>query len=91
MTGEEAQRYSGAAVYPLKDYSGRVPPNAVDLEVGILGGILIDPEAISVGASLLKPDAFYLPKHPRDFSCDVYTVCERNGGGPLHGGGTVKG
>ena len=46
-----------------KDYSGRVPPNAVDLEVGILGGILIDPEAISVGASLLKPDAFYLPKH----------------------------
>lgn len=63
MTGEEAQRYSGAAVYPLKDYSGRVPPNAVDLEVAILGGILIDPEAISVGASLLKPDAFYLPKH----------------------------
>ena len=67
MNGEAPQRAGETQVYSLKDYSGRVPPQAGDLEQSVLGAILIDPGAISVAVSLLKPNAFYLPKHAMIF------------------------
>ncbi|MXZ58179.1 MAG: replicative DNA helicase [Rhodothermaceae bacterium] len=62
----EAQQQQ-SNVYSLNDYSGRVPPQAVELEECVLGACLIDPDGISVAASLLTPDSFYLPKHSMIF------------------------
>jgi replicative DNA helicase len=43
--------------------SDRLPPQNVDAEESILGGILLDPEAISRVNDLLKPEAFYITAH----------------------------
>lgn len=44
-------------------YSDRLPPQNIDAEEAILGGILLDPEAIGRVAELLSPDAFYISAH----------------------------
>lgn len=43
--------------------SDRLPPQNVEAEESILGGILLDPEAIGRVADLVRPDAFYLSAH----------------------------
>jgi len=40
-----------------------LPPQNVDAEESILGGILLDPEAIGRVADLLRPETFYLSAH----------------------------
>ena len=44
-------------------YSDRLPPQNIDAEEAILGGILLDPEAIGRVAELLRPEAFYISTH----------------------------
>uniref|UniRef100_B8HS23 Replicative DNA helicase n=1 Tax=Cyanothece sp. (strain PCC 7425 / ATCC 29141) TaxID=395961 RepID=B8HS23_CYAP4 len=41
----------------------RLPPQNVEAEEAILGGILLDPEAIGRVADILRPEAFYLSAH----------------------------
>lgn len=43
--------------------SDRLPPQNVEAEESILGGILLDPEAIGRVADLIRPEAFYLSAH----------------------------
>ncbi len=43
--------------------SERLPPQNVEAEESILGGILLDPEAIGRVADLLRPETFYLSAH----------------------------
>jgi replicative DNA helicase len=40
-----------------------IPPQNIEIEEAILGGILLDPEAISRVAEKLIPEAFYTPTH----------------------------
>lgn len=47
----------------FQTYSDRLPPQNIDAEEAILGGILLDPEAISRVADLVRPEAFYLTAH----------------------------
>ena len=49
----------------------KLPPQAIEMEEAILGGIFLDPFAIARVASTLSPDAFYLPKHQ-----EIYRVCQ---------------
>ncbi|NDJ17547.1 replicative DNA helicase [Myxacorys almedinensis] len=49
---------------PIND---RVPPQNIDAEEAILGGILLDPDAIARILDLLKPEAFYLSAHQEMF------------------------
>ncbi|MDY7021148.1 MAG: replicative DNA helicase [Cyanobacteriota bacterium] len=43
--------------------SDRLPPQNIEAEEAILGGILLDPEAISRVAELLVPTSFAIPAH----------------------------
>jgi replicative DNA helicase len=45
---------------PIND---RTPPQNIDAEEAILGGILLDPEAIGRVLDILRPEAFYLSAH----------------------------
>ena len=45
------------------DSIGNTPPSNVEAEEAILGGILLDPEAMGRVIDLLRPDAFYLNAH----------------------------
>ena len=43
--------------------SGLVPPQNIQAEESVLGGILLDPDAIGRIADLLRPEAFYINAH----------------------------
>ena len=45
------------------DASGLIPPQNIQAEESVLGGILLDPDAIGIIADLLKPEAFYINAH----------------------------
>jgi replicative DNA helicase len=47
----------------FKSFNDRLPPQNMDAEEAILGGILMDPEAISRITDILRPEAFYLSAH----------------------------
>ena len=47
----------------FQPYSDRLPPQNVEAEEAILGGILLDPEAIGRVMEILNPDAFYISAH----------------------------
>ncbi|NDG74326.1 MAG: replicative DNA helicase, partial [Synechococcaceae bacterium WB8_1B_136] len=40
-----------------------VPPQNLEAEEAVLGGILLDPDAIGRVADVLQPEAFYLSAH----------------------------
>src|SRR5690625_7850807 len=74
--------------------SGRVPPQAVDVEESVLGAMLIEREAATIALQLLQPDDFYKPAHKHIFETlfdhyeggnplDILTV-EREHGGKNH-------
>lgn len=48
----------------------RLPPQNIEIEENILGGILLDPDAIHRVKSRLKPEHFYLPVHKQ-----IYKAC----------------
>lgn len=43
--------------------SGRIPPQAIEVEEAILGSMLIEPEATTIALNLLKKEDFYKPAH----------------------------
>lgn len=47
----------------FQSFSDRLPPQNIEAEEAILGGILLDPESISRVMELLTPDAFYISVH----------------------------
>ena len=47
----------------FETFGDRLPPQNIDAEESILGGILLDPEAIGRVADILTADAFYLSAH----------------------------
>ncbi len=88
MQSEEARPFSSVPVHNLHDHTGRVPPQAVDVEEHILSAMLLDPDAVTIATAILTPDVFYVPKHEAIFLAlcdlseksqptDVITVAER--------------
>ena len=49
----------------VHEQSGRVPPQAVDVEKSVLGAMLIEREAIPQAIEVLPSEAFYSNKHQR--------------------------
>jgi replicative DNA helicase len=47
----------------FESVSDRLPPQNVEAEEAILGGILLDPEAIGRVMEILSPEAFYIATH----------------------------
>lgn len=88
MQSEAISSWSSILVENLQDSSGRVPPQAVDVERYVLGATLIDPEAVSIATEILPADAFYFPKHKKIYQAlldlsakgqpiDIITVAEQ--------------
>lgn len=88
MQSEAISSWGSILVQNLQDSSGRVPPQAVDVERYVLGATLIDPEAVSIATEILPADAFYFPKHKKIYQAlldlsakgqpiDIITVAEQ--------------
>lgn len=58
---------AASAVAPA-DILRQIPPNSVEAEQAVLGGILIKPEALNSLVGSISSDDFYLPAHREIFS-----------------------
>lgn len=56
---------------------GKVPPQAKDLEVVILGGLMLDTNAVYVGMAKLFPEIFYVEAHQKIFQA-IQQLYDRN-------------
>lgn len=50
---------------------GKLPPQAIDIEIAVLGSIMIERNAINEVISVLKPDMFYKESHKHIFKSIV--------------------
>ena len=83
---EESQRYPlekmtrssrrQAPIHDLHEKSGRVPPQAVDVEKSVLGATLIERKAIPKAIEILQPTSFYARKHQRIYEA-IQSLFER--------------
>ncbi|MDA0986188.1 MAG: replicative DNA helicase [Bacteroidetes bacterium] len=51
----------------ISNLEGRIPPQATDIEMAVLGAMLIEKEAITKTIDLLDSDSFYKPAHQKIF------------------------
>ncbi len=88
MQSEAISPRGPVLVQNLQDSSGRIPPQAVEVEKYVLGAALNDPEAVSIATEILPVDSFYLPKHQKIYQAlldlsakgqpiDIITVSEQ--------------
>lgn len=61
----------------IEQSSGRVPPQAMDVEMSVLGAMLMEKEAISRALEILDETAFYKPAHVEIFKA-IINLFERN-------------
>ena len=76
MRGRQSSRRRARAE-AIHKKSGRVPPQAVDVEKAVLGAMLIEEEAIPQAIEVLPPDAFYDSKH-QDIYVAILSLFERD-------------
>lgn len=60
-----------------EDTTGRMPPQAIDAEMAVLGSIMIDREAVGRAIELLDESCFYKDAHRKIFT-SVLDLYERN-------------
>lgn len=61
----------------IEQSSGRVPPQAMDVEMSVLGAMLLEKEAISRSLEILDETAFYKPAHIEIFKA-IISLFEKN-------------
>jgi replicative DNA helicase len=66
-----------AMTQPTELSSARIPPQAVDVELAVLGAMLIEKEAIAKVLDILDASAFYKPAHQKVYEAMV-TLFERS-------------
>ena len=54
----------------------RIPPQAIDAEMAVLGAMLLDGEAVEDALEILKPEHFYKEAHQKIFAA-MQTLVER--------------
>ncbi len=73
----EVRRISVEDRFEAEPASGRVPPQAVDIEAAVLGAMLLDKSAIAKVIEVLTDDAFYKEAHRNIFQA-IITLFERS-------------
>jgi len=73
MRGRQSDRRRAEA-QKVHEQSGRVPPQATDVEKSVLGAMLIEREAIPQAIEVLPPEAFYSAKHQKIYGaiCSLF-------------------
>lgn len=54
-------------INPIEWSYAKIPPQARELEVAVLGAIMIEKRAYDIVAEILKPESFYIDAHQRIF------------------------
>jgi replicative DNA helicase len=59
------------------DELGKVPPQALDAERAVLGGMLLEPEAATKAIEVVSPEDFYRPAHGKIFKAMITLFMRR--------------
>jgi replicative DNA helicase len=51
--------------------AGRIPPHSLEAEIAVLGGILLEPQALASALEILQPECFYKAAHRWIFQAAV--------------------
>ena len=62
-TPKRKTRSRQAAAAPLVNEYGHLQPQALELEVAVLGALMVDSDAIGRLGDMLKPESFYDKRH----------------------------
>ena len=77
---EETRSLQGKKVDKARIISlekGKIPPQAIDLEIAVLGAMMIDKKGIDDVIDILHPDAFYDKKHQEIYAA-IYTLFQNS-------------
>jgi replicative DNA helicase len=66
MAGTNQRKNNTGKIMPVGEL-GKMPPQAVDLEEAVLGGVMIEKDAIIAVMDILSPDSFYKDAHRKIF------------------------
>ncbi len=55
----------------IKEYGGKLPPQAVDIEQAVLGALMLEKDALTTVIDILKPESFYRDSHSKIFEAIV--------------------
>ena len=66
------KRAVSTALTPVNE-TGKIPPQAVDLEEAVLGALMIEKNAVNEVIDILKPESFYKDNHQLIFVFGHYT------------------
>lgn len=61
----------------IEAYENKVPPQNLDLEMKVIGSLLLNTKMIDVATSILNPNHFYSDSHQKIFKC-IIDLSERN-------------
>ncbi len=58
--------------------TGKLQPQAIDLEEAVLGALMLEKNAITIVADILKPESFYKPSHVQIFQVikDLFSTAQ---------------
>ena len=71
----QGQKVDKARIISLE--KGKIPPQALDLEIAVLGAMMIDKKGIDDVIDILHPDAFYDKKHQEIYAA-IYTLFQNS-------------
>lgn len=69
LNNERKNRKKGSVDISTMVY-GKIPPQARDMEMAVLGAVMLDRQAYDVVSEILSADCFYVDAHQR-----IFTVC----------------
>src|SRR5215217_3159835 len=69
--GNSARKTVGTRTPGIEQTFSKLPPQAVDLEEAVLGALMIEKDALTAVADILKPDSFYKEAHQRIYSAII--------------------
>lgn len=67
----QGRKPMGARTPGIEQTFSKLPPQAVDLEEAVLGALMIEKDALTAVADILRPDSFYKEAHVRIYTAII--------------------
>ena len=88
MAKQTTRTYKKKSVYDINEQLGKLPPQAIDIEMDVLGALMLERGKDIVVLDILQPDSFYKSEHQKIFKAisdlsvnyqpiDYHTIIEK--------------
>ncbi|MCE6992196.1 replicative DNA helicase [Dyadobacter sp. CY323] len=70
-SGNNQKKQFGSRTPAIEQNFSKLPPQAIDLEEAVLGALMIEKDALTAVADILRPDTFYKEAHVRIYTAII--------------------